>query len=67
MNGKIIRAIRLKSLMTTREFATELGVTQATISAWENDKSAIRLKNQRKIKRFCEKNEIKFNENELDK
>ena len=63
MNGKRIKEIRLKALMTIREFATELGVTHATICAWENDKSIISLKNQRKIKQFCEKHEFDFDEN----
>ena len=50
MLGKEIKEIRLKLMLTTREFAEKLGVTQSTVSSWELGKHKISLRNMRKIK-----------------
>jgi DNA-binding transcriptional regulator YiaG len=55
-----IKKIRRSACMDQKEFAKLLGVTKATISYWENDKVEIAPKNLKKIKEFCEKNNIKF-------
>lgn len=44
-----VRALRSRLRMTQREFAAKMGVSQVTLSAWENDRQAIKLSNKARL------------------
>lgn len=56
--SEISLEIRNKLLLTQYEFAKLLGVSFATVNRWENDKYEPSMKDKRKIKEFCVKNNI---------
>lgn len=58
MNKEILKAIRLKALLTQMEFAKELGVYQSTVAQWETGRKHIGIRNQRKVLQFCKEGGI---------
>ena len=56
-----VRKIRLTCLLSQTEFAKELGVSFSTVNRWETGKTLPNYQKLKKIKTFCEKNNIEFN------
>ena len=59
--GNAIKEIRIKSLLSQADFAQEIGVSFSTVNRWENGKAIPGFKTLKKIKEFCNKNNIDFN------
>lgn len=55
-----IKDIRRKSLLSQIEFADEIGVSFSTVNRWENGKTAPNYQTLKKIKKFCDRNNICF-------
>ena len=60
-----IKEIRIKSLMSQNDFAQELGVSFSTVNRWEKGRAAPNYKALKKIKEFCQKNNIDFDIDKL--
>ncbi|HEM2695189.1 helix-turn-helix transcriptional regulator [Streptococcus agalactiae] len=58
--GKKIKQIRKSMFLTQEEFAEKLNVSFCTVNRWENNKAIPNLNALKKIKHFCEENEIEF-------
>lgn len=57
---KIIKALRLKLILSQQEFAELLGVSFTSVNRWENGKHEPTIKVKRKIIELCKENNIKF-------
>lgn len=57
-----IKASRKKVFLTQEEYANELGVSISTIIRWEMGQYRPNLAAMKKIKAFCEKNKLSFDE-----
>ena len=55
-----IKDIRRKCLLNQSEFADARGVSFSTVNRWENEKAIPNYQALKKIKDFCEKNDISF-------
>ena len=55
-----IKDIRRKCLLNQTEFADAIGVSYSTVNRWENEKAIPNYQALKKIKYFCEKNDISF-------
>ena len=55
-----IKDIRRKCLLNQTEFSEAIGVSFSTVNRWENEKSIPNYHALKKIKEFCEKNNISF-------
>ena len=55
-----IRDIRRKCLLSQTEFANVIGVSFSTVNRWENKKAIPNYQALKKIKNFCEKNNLPF-------
>jgi len=55
-----IKSTRQKMFLSQEEFASEIGVSVATINRWENGKSRPNLSAMKRLKLFCEKNNLPF-------
>lgn len=55
-----IKSIRRKCLLNQTEFADSIGVSFSTVNRWENEKAIPNYQALKKIKDFCEKNDITF-------
>jgi len=55
-----IKEIRRKCLMNQTEFADALGVSFSTVNRWENNKAIPNYQALKKIKEFCDKNNLPF-------
>ena len=53
-----IKMIRQKALLSQRDFAERLSVTFATVNRWETGKTTPKMAAMRKIKTFCDANNI---------
>ena len=53
-----IKIIRQKALISQRDFAERLSVTFATVNRWETGKTIPKMAAMRKIKTFCDENNI---------
>lgn len=53
-----IKKIRQKALLSQRDFAERLSVTFATVNRWETGKTIPKMAAMRKIKTFCDENNI---------
>ena len=60
MDGKLIKAIRVKAMMPQVEFAKSLGVTQRTVSQWELGQMNVSLRHQKQIVEFCKNHNIEI-------
>lgn len=58
--GEELKRIRKKSLMNQTEFAEALGVSFSSVSRWENKKAIPNYQALKKIKKFCENNNLSF-------
>ncbi|MEG0835893.1 MAG: helix-turn-helix transcriptional regulator [Christensenellaceae bacterium] len=57
-----ISILRKKSLLTQTEFATELNVSFTTVNRWENGKAMPNFGAMKRIKVFCNKNSLPYEE-----
>lgn len=57
-----IHEVRLKLMMSQKELADALGITDITVSAWENGKSKPSLKHKRKLIELCKNKNIDIKE-----
>ena len=55
-----IKKIRLKTFLTQKAFAKELGVSFNTVNRWETGKQKPSVKVMKKIDDYCKKNNIDF-------
>lgn len=55
-----IKLIRQKSLLNQEEFAKELHVGLTTVNRWEVGKSIPNISAMKKIKAYCEKNNLPY-------
>ena len=55
-----IKDIRRECLLNQTEFADAIGVSFSTVNRWENEKAIPNYQALKKIKDFCEKNDISF-------
>lgn len=60
MVSNTIKKMRQKIFLSQEEFAKELNVSVSTINRWETGKVKPNLTAMKKLKRFCEKNNLKF-------
>ena len=58
-----IKLIRCNSLLSQTDFAEKLGVSFSTVNRWENGKSVPNYQTLKKIKAYCELNNIPFTVN----
>ena len=58
----LIRVMRKRAIMSQEDFAKALNVSVGTINRWENAKTNPNITSMKKIKTFCEKNNIPFDE-----
>lgn len=58
--GAAIKEIRIKSLMSQNDFAHELGVSFSTVNRWEKGRATPNYKALKKIREFCQVNNIDF-------
>jgi predicted transcriptional regulator len=56
----VLKLTRQKVFMTQEDFANESQVSVATINRWENGKVKPNLSAMKKIKQFCDNNNLSF-------
>ena len=56
--NSVIKEIRNRLFLTQEELAKALDVSFATVNRWENKIFEPSMKDKRKIKEFCDKNDI---------
>lgn len=64
--GTEIKKIRMYSLLSQTEFAKTLGVSFSTVNRWENDKVVPNFQTIKRIRDFCNENNIEFTLNIVD-
>ena len=64
--GTEIKKIRINSLLSQIEFAEALGVSFSTVNRWENDKVIPNFQTIKRIRDFCNSNNIEFTLNILN-
>lgn len=64
--GTEIKKIRINSLLSQTEFAKALGVSFSTVNRWENDKVVPNFQTIKRIRDFCNSNDIEFTLNIVD-
>ena len=55
-----IKLMRQKAFMSQESFASTLNVSVGTINRWENGKSKPNITAMKKIKDFCDNNNLSF-------
>ena len=55
-----IKVIRQKAFLTQEAFAKELNVAFSTVNRWESGKARPNITAMKRIKEFCDKNDISF-------
>ena len=58
----LLKTMRKKALLSQEKFAKALAVSVGTINRWENGKTKPNITAMKKIKTFCEENNIPFDE-----
>ena len=66
MMSDTIKKLRQKLFLSQEEFAKELCVSVSTINRWETGKVKPNITAMKKIKNFCNKNNLKFEELESE-
>lgn len=66
MLSEMIRKTRQKAFLSQDEFAKELNVSVATINRWEVGKVKPNLSAMKKLKDFCERHKLPYDEIETD-
>ena len=62
----VLKITRQKALMSQEEFASELKVSVGTINRWETGKVKPNLSALKKIRDFCEKNNLSYEQIEKE-
>ena len=60
--SEILKTTRMKAFMTQEEFASRMGVTTSTINRWEHGIVNPNMTAMKKIRKFCEEEQISFDE-----
>ena len=60
--GKFIKSLREENNLTQEQLAEKLNVSNKFVSRWENGKTKPNITAMKKLKNFCENNEISFDE-----
>jgi len=60
--SELLRTMRMKALLSQEEFAKALNVSVGTINRWENGKTKPNITAMKRLKTFCEENNILFDE-----
>ena len=60
--SEAIKNIRMQTLLSQNDFAKEIQVTVGTINRWENGKTLPNITAMKKLRIFCEKNNLSYNE-----
>lgn len=60
--SELLRTMRMKALLSQEEFAKALNVSVGTINRWENEKTRPNITAMKRLKTFCEENNILFDE-----
>ena len=55
-----IKKLKERTLLTQNEFAKIVGVAFSTVNRWEAEKARPKIKVMRKIKTYCEKNTLPY-------
>ena len=55
-----IKVIRQKAFLTQEAFAKEMDVAFSTVNRWESGKAHPNISAMKRIKEFCDKNDISF-------
>lgn len=66
MMSDTIKKLRQKIFLSQEEFAKELCVSVSTINRWETGKVKPNITAMKKIKNFCNKNNLEFDELESE-
>lgn len=66
-SGEAVKEIRKQSLLSQQDFADALGVSFSTVNRWENNKAMPGYQALKKIKNYCEENNISFCIDDLTK
>ena len=66
MLSEQIKKIRQKAFLAHDSFAKELGVAYTTINRWETGKSKPNLSAMKRLKNYCEKNDLSFDKIEAE-
>lgn len=59
-SGDVVKEIRKQSLLSQQGFADALGVSFSAVNRWENNKVMPSYQALKKIKKFCEEQNISF-------
>lgn len=62
----MLKMTRQKAFMSQDAFANAVGVSVATVNRWENGKSKPNLSAMKKIKAFCENQNLSFEDIEQE-
>jgi DNA-binding transcriptional regulator YiaG len=63
--GTAIKEIRIKSLLSQNDFASEIGVSFSTVNRWEKGHATPNYKALKKLREFCHTNHIDFDVDRL--
>lgn len=66
MVANTIKKLRQKIFLSQEEFAKELNVSVSTINRWETGKAKPNLTAMKKLKCFCNKNDLEFDDLESE-
>ncbi|MGN9059112.1 helix-turn-helix domain-containing protein [Mediterraneibacter faecis] len=56
----VLKQLRKHSLLSQSDFAEEVGVSFSTVNRWENGRTIPNFKTLKRIKEYCERNNIEF-------
>lgn len=57
---EILKELRIRCLLSQADFAKEIGVSFSTVNRWENGRAIPNYKTLKRIKEYCESNNIEF-------
>ena len=66
MLSEEIRKARQKAFLSQDAFAKEIGVAYSTINRWETGKGKPNLSAMKKLKQFCEKYSLPYEDIEIE-
>ena len=61
-----VKATRKRAFMSQETFAKEIGSSFPSINRWENNRGKPSLNTMKKIKEFCNKNDLPYEEIEKE-
>ncbi len=66
-SGEAVKQIRKQSLLSQQDFAEVLGVSFSAVNRWENNKAKPSYQALKKIRNFCEQQNILFCVDDFEK